>query len=231
MASEDLTSELRDVCPGAKELTDEERRLIYIWETRGRPKGWSYSATMLHLDPSLTKRYARLHDAGDKLAELLKLPEAKEYQEAIRQRVLDEKHIGPKEFTLMISERARDPYDLLSFLPFEMLERTNQKTGEMLGVVPVPCVTDASEIPGEYMPYVKELIWHADIGKFEVVPRETDPKLLAKYAEMIGRANGSFTDRVELTGRDGAPIEQVTAEMSSVEAAELYKRAVRSGSD
>lgn len=48
-----------------------------------------------------------------------------------------------------------------------------------------------------------------------------------KGAELLGKHLKLFTDKVELTGKDGAPVGVITSEMTAKQAAEIYKQRIR----
>ena len=122
-----------------------------------------------------------------------------------------------------------DPKDRFSFLPHMMIERTNKKTGEMLGYVSTPVVDDPYEVPEHLWPYVDEFVFEATIGKFKVIPRElVGEKTRAKYADMLAKMGGAYApERLELSGPEGKPVETINTTMSAVEAAEIYRKSIK----
>ena len=124
---------------------------------------------------------------------------------------------------------AMDPKDRFAFLPHELVERTNAKTGEVLGYVSTPVVQDPYEVPQHLWPYVEEFKFEALIGKFVVIPRElVGEKTRAKYADMVAKMGGAYApERLEVSGRDGQPVETINTTMSAVEAAEIYKKSIK----
>ena len=68
------------------------------------------------------------------------------------------------------------------------------------------------------------------VGTMERCKLESDflPASVMRGAELLGKHLGMFSDRLELSGPNGGPIETVTAEMDSVEAARAYEATLSS---
>lgn len=124
---------------------------------------------------------------------------------------------------------AMNPGDRFAFLPHEIIERRNKNTGEILGYAPAPVVNDPSEVPEDMFQYVKEFVFEPELGKFVVVPRElVGEKTRAKYVDMLAKMGGAYApERLEVTGREGKPVETINHDMSAVDAAEIYRKSIK----
>lgn len=163
----------------------------------------------------------------NKSYELHKSPKIQKLLEAMREEALSEVKDSARMFIDTVSDRAIEPIDRFAHLPHHLVERRDAK-GAPLGYVPVYYVNDPRELPDSLLRYVKEFVYNPDEGIFEVVPRDTvDSKTRAKYVDMLGRATGQYTDKLEVTGANGGPVESVTTDMDPIKAAEIYKRAMK----
>ncbi|EGQ8195812.1 TPA: hypothetical protein NKV98_004413 [Vibrio parahaemolyticus] len=63
-----------------------------------------------------------------------------------------------------------------------------------------------------------------------IVAHEYGNKEKLRASELLAKSYGQLIERQELTGGNGGPIEQVTADMSATDAANIYKNAVRGNS-
>lgn len=207
-------------------LTQQDLKLLqYVWN-RGRT-GWTKAACFDRAYPD------RRHISPSAKSQVMtRLAETEEWQrewKALDDAAREEVQQSVKDFTRTLAERSRDPYERFAGFEFAQVERSNETTGEILGFELAPAVRDITEIPDDLLPHIKELVWSPSAGMFIIVPRETvDAKTRAKYADMFAKATGSYApERLELTGRDGPPMMNITTEMTSVEAAEVYRNAVK----
>ncbi len=92
-------------------------------------------------------------------------------------------------------------------------------------------------IPKQALPFIKriELVnAFATADSLEqrraIVAHEYGNKEKLRASELLAKSYGQLIERQELTGGNGGPIEQVTADMDAVTASQLYKNAVRGNS-
>lgn len=207
-------------------LTQQDLKLLqYVWN-RGRT-GWTKAACFDRAYPD------RRHISPSAKSQVMtRLAETEEWQrewKALDDAARSEVEQSVRDFTRTLAERSREPYERFADFEQIQIERINETTGEILGFELAPGVRDLTDIPPDLLPHIKELVWAPSAGRFVIVPRETgDHKVRAKYLELFGKATGSFApERLEVTGRDGSPMMNITTEMSSVEAAEVYRNAVK----
>jgi hypothetical protein len=207
-------------------LTEQDLKLLqYVWQ-RGRT-GWSKAACFDRAYPE--RRHISPSAKSQVMTRLAETDEWKREWKALDDAAREEVQQSVKDFTRTLADRSRDPYERFSGFEFAQVERSNETTGEILGFEVAPAVRDVTEIPEDLLAYIASLRWEPTCGMFIIVPRETvDAKTRAKYADMFAKATGSYApEKLELTGKDGAPVATITSEMTSVEASELYKQAVR----
>lgn len=207
-------------------LSDADLQLLkYLWN-RSR-SGWSQAACYDRAFPH--NRHVSPQAKSQYIARLKGLPEWQREWDALDAAAREEVEQSVRDFTRTLAERSREPYERFADFEQIQIERINETTGEILGFELAPGVENLTDIPPDLLPYVKELVWTPSAGRFVIVPRETgDHKTRVKYLELFGKATGSFApERLELTGRDGAPVATIGAEMDAVTAAELYKQAVK----
>jgi hypothetical protein len=207
-------------------LNDADLRLLkYLWN-RGRT-GWSQAACYdrafphnRHVSPQAKSQYIKSRS---------ELPEWKREWQALDDAAREEVQQSVRDFTRTLADRSRDPYERFAGFEFAQVERSNETTGEILGFEVAPAVRDITEISEDLLPYVRQLRWEPTAGMFIIVPRETvDQKTRAKYADMFARTTGLYApERLELTGKDGAPVATISAEMTSVEASEVYRNVIK----
>lgn len=207
-------------------LTQQDLKLLqYVWN-RGRT-GWTKAACFDRAYPD------RRHISPSAKSQVMtRLAETEEWQrewDALDAAAREEVQAAVKDFTRTLAERSRDPYERFSGFEFAQVERSNETTGEILGFELAPAVRDLADIPPDLLPHVRELRWEPTAGMFIIVPRETvDAKTRAKYADMFAKATGSYApERLELTGRDGLPMMNITTEMDAVSASEVYRNAIK----
>jgi phage terminase small subunit len=70
-----------------------------------------------------------------------------------------------------------------------------------------------------------EVVVHKSKDNSEEVERTAKIRLWDKQAALvnIGRHLGMFKDKIEITGRDGGPVETITTSMTAKEAADRYR--------
>lgn len=207
-------------------LSDADLQLLkYLWN-RGT-SGWSQAACYDRAFPH--NRHVSPQAKSQYIARLKGLPEWQREWDALDAAAREEVEQTVRGFTRTLAERSRDPYERFADFEQIQIERINETTGEILGFELAPGVRDLTDIPPDLLVYVKELVWSPSAGRFVIVPRETgDHKTRVKYLELFGKATGSFApERVEVTGRDGAPIATIGAEMDAVTAAEVYRNAIK----
>lgn len=208
-------------------LDANETRIVEMVFNAGRTQ---LSYTMIHDIVYPDKRNEVTYGAKNKnIYRLLQRPDAQEYWKEL-QSVADvevKQKVG--NVVQQIAERAADPMTRFSHLEHEMVERINEKTGEILGFDFYPVISDPSEISQELRPYIQSVQYEVSCGKFRIIPRNPyDEKTRAKYMDMLAKCAGSYQpERLELTGANGGPVESVNASMTATEAADLYRRAVR----
>jgi phage terminase small subunit len=95
---------------------------------------------------------------------------------------------------------------------------------------------DLSKINDYNSPVIKEIT--TDTTKTDKGDLHTEKKRVflklhdkLKAADMLGKHLKMFTDKIEVSGKDGGPIETITTEMTEEKAAEIYRNMVNAPKD
>lgn len=209
-----------------KQLTEAEYKLVkYLFE-QGR-SAWTTATCFDMAMPD--KRHIPPHQKSVFVSKFRKRPEV---VAAYDELVAESKASNAQAAATMVEtirDKATDPADRFKTFPWEYVERQNAKTGEILGYDFRPTVDDPTQIPDDLKPYVDSVKFEMSIGKFVIIPREiVGEKTRAKYADMLAKMTGSYSpERLEVSGPDGKPVETINTDMSAVDAADVYRRAIK----
>lgn len=132
-----------------------------------------------------------------------------------------------------LTQISRDLDDYLADLPVSLVPVFRETSGEreMIGQVPRYVIADPSLFPTNLYRYVKDFSFSPDLGVYVVNLRESEmTKDRLKAMEMLGKSQGMFQDRIEVTGGMNNRNVNIGTDLSANEAAELYKSALN-GSD
>ena len=210
----------------SRPLSDAEYKLVKYLFDQGR-SAWTNATCLDMAMPE--KRNLSPQSKTEFVSKFRKRPEV---VEAYDELVAESKASNAQAAATMVEtirDKATDPADRFKTFPWEYVERQNAKTGEILGYDFRPTVDDPTQIPDDLKPYVDSVKFEMSIGKFVIIPREiVSEKTRAKYADMLAKMTGSYSpERLEVSGPDGKPVETINTEMSAVDAADVYRRAIK----